>query len=159
MYDKAIRFLEEKDTELSTRQTSSNANTKSKFVCREMELAKNYEELCKAEFELKSCYQKIEDIHTKKQDFAVGNKGENTKWSRKLDEMEVAFDKHTKLKQQQDALLKCLQVVDKVKSTTLSNEMLCTDLKTAADIDVEDVEKIADNIKNDYLVEEMSESD
>jgi hypothetical protein len=156
MYDKAIRFLEEKNMELSARQTSSNANTK--FGCREMELAKNYEELCKAEFELKSCYQKIEDIHTKKQDFAVGNKGENTKWSRKLDEMELAFDKHyTKLKQQQAALLKCLEVVE--KSTTLSNEMPCTELKTAADIDVEDVEKIADNIKNDYLVEEMSESD
>lgn len=165
MYDKAIRFLGEKDMELSLSQsqTSLKANTKSKFVCREMELAKNYEELCKAEFELKTCYQKIEDIHAKKKDFDVSNKGEKTKWSRKLEELEMAFDKHfTKSKQQQAALLKCLQVVDKAKSMTLSNEMPCTDLTTAdvdETIDEEDVEKIANDIKNDYFVEEMSESD
>ena len=45
---------------------------------------------------------------------------------------------------------------------TLSNEMPCTDLTTAdvdETIDEEDVEKIANDIKNDYFVEEMSESD
>ena len=70
MYNKAIRFLEEKDMELSS-QTSLKRSTKSMFVSREMELAKIYEELCKAEFELKTCYQKIEDEHTKKRNLLL----------------------------------------------------------------------------------------
>ena len=127
-----------------------------------MELIQKYEELCKAEFELKACYKNIEVLHSKK------SEEEPIQWSKKRDELEIAFDKQfTKLKQQQAALQKSLQVEDnKAKTTGLSNSMPSTnstvsDLNVYANaaIEAEDMQKIADNIKSDYLVEDMSESD
>ena len=161
-YDKAIRNLEENHVEYSLGQTSSSANTKSKFVCQEMELIQKYEELCKAEFELKACYKNIEVLHSKK------SEEESIQWSKKRDELEIAFNKQfTKLKQQQAALQKSLQVEDnKAKTTGLSNSMPSTnstvsDLNAYANaaIEAEDMQKIANNIKSNYLVEDMSESD
>ncbi len=116
MYEKASMFLEEKDMELSLKPSSSHTNTKSKVVSCKRMITKNYEDLCKAKFDLNKTFEKIEEMHAKKEGDYVGTGSKKTNWSQTLDKLEVDFDKHfTRLKQQQASLQKSLEAVDNIK--------------------------------------------
>ena len=133
MADEAILILQEKNVDPMSRKCTNE----------EADIEKAYERLDQADFKLKTCYERIEQLHKKDDSNKV----------KFIKEEEENFDKlYSDLKAQQANLKKCLNVYEEREKCCSEND---TTESCRGSIPEGELQTLIEGVKHDYTIDDL----